>query len=110
MWFAALLLTALSFTTGAVRAAGPAPVNLGTSGNYVILSKSGITDVPASAVTGDVGTSPITGAAITGLTCTEVTGTIYTVDAAGPAPCSVMHPTRLTKAVSDMEAAYTDAA
>ena len=46
MWFAALLLTALSFTTGAVRAAGPAPVNLGTSGNYVILSKSGITDVP----------------------------------------------------------------
>ena len=91
-------------------ALGPAPVSLGTAGNFVILAKSGITNVPTSAVTGDVGTSPITGAAIAGLTCIEVIGTIYTVDAAGPAPCSVMHPTRLTTAVSDMEAAYTNAA
>ena len=109
-WSAALLLTTLSFTISTVRAAGPAPVNLGTAGNFVILSKSGITDVPTSAVTGDVGTSPITSAAIAGLTCIEVIGTIYTVDAAGPAPCSVMHPARLTTAVSDMEAAYTNAA
>jgi hypothetical protein len=50
----------------------------------------------------------ITGAAI-GLTCKEVTGIIYTVDMAGP-PCSVMAPTRLTKAVSDMQTAYTNAA
>ena len=110
MSLAVLLLAALSFTTGTVQAASPAPVSLGTAGNFVILSKSGITNVPTSVVTGDVGASPITGAAITGLTCTEVTGTIYTVDAAGPAPCSVMHPVRLTQAVSDMEAAYTDAA
>jgi hypothetical protein len=106
----ALLLTAFVAAPGASQAAGPAPVNLGTAGNFVILSKSGITNVPTSAVTGDVGTSPITGAAITGLTCTEVTGTIYTVDATGPDPCSVMHPTRLTTAVLNMEAAYTDAA
>ena len=59
-------------------------VNLGTAGNFVILSQSGITNIPTSALTGDVGTSPITGASITGLSCTEVTGTIYTVDAAGP--------------------------
>jgi hypothetical protein len=90
-------------------AAGPAPVNLGTAGNFAILSKSGITDVPASAVTGDVGTSPISGTAITGLTCAEVTGTIYTVNAAGPA-CRVVDPARLTTAVSNMETAYTDAA
>ena len=56
-----------------------------------------------------MGTSPITGAAI-GLTCPEVTGTIYTVDAAGPLPCRVTDPTRLTTAVGDMETAYTDAA
>src|ERR1035437_7965866 len=46
-------------------------VNLGVSGEFVILSKSGITDVYKSAVTGDVGTSPITGAAIK-LACDEV--------------------------------------
>jgi hypothetical protein len=98
-----------SFTTGAATAAGPAPVNLGTAGNFVILSKAGITNIPTSAITGDVGTSPITGASIAGLDCAEVTGTIYTVDAAGPA-CRVEGPDLLTTAVSDMEIAYTDAA
>lgn len=98
-----------SFTTGAATAAGPAPVLLGTAAGFAILTKAGVTDVPASAITGDVGASPITGAAI-GVTCAEVTGTIYSVDAAGPAPCSVTDPTFLTTAVSDMELAYTDAA
>lgn len=90
-------------------ALGPAPVGLGLAGKFVILSKSGITNVPTSAITGDIGTSPITGAAITGLTCGEVAGTIYTVNAAGPA-CRVIRPTRLTTAVLDMQAAYRDAA
>ena len=84
-------------------------VNLGVAGNFTILSKSGITDVYKSAVTGDIGTSPITGAAI-GLTCGEVLGTIYTVDAAGPLPCRVINASRLTTAVSNMQTAYTDAA
>ena len=86
-----------------------ATVNLGTAGNFVILSKSGITNVPTSAITGNVGTSPITGAA-NHLTCKEVTGTIYSVDAAGPAPCSVKAPARLTAAIGDMQTAYTNAA
>ncbi|MBE3101322.1 MAG: DUF3494 domain-containing protein [Firmicutes bacterium] len=84
-------------------------VNLGTAGNFVILSKTGITNVPVSAITGNIGTSPITGASITGLDCVEVTGTIYTVDATGPA-CKVTDATLLTTAVLDMEAAYTNAA
>ena len=83
-------------------------VNLGVAGNFSILSKSGITDVYKSTITGDVGTSPITGAALL-LTCAEVAGTIYTVDAAGPA-CKVTSPSMLTTAVLDMQAAYTDAA
>ena len=84
-------------------------IALGVAGNFVILSKSGITDVYPSVVTGDVGTSPITGAALL-LTCTEVTGTPYTVDAAGPLPCGVTNASRLTTAIGDMETAYTDAA
>jgi len=85
------------------------PVNLGTAGNFVILSKSGITDVPPSAIVGNIGASPITGAAIH-VTCSEVTGTIYAVDAAGPAPCAVQDSTLLGTAIGDMATAYTDAA
>jgi len=84
-------------------------VNLGVAGNFVILSKSGITDVFKSAITGNVGTSPITGASLL-LKCSEVSGTIYTVDAGGPLPCRVTNATLLTTAVRDMQTAYTDAA
>lgn len=84
-------------------------VNLGLSGEFTILSKSGITDVYKSSILGDIGTSPITGAAI-GLTCAEVVGNIYSVDAAGPLPCRITNATRLTSAVGDMQTAYTDAA
>jgi hypothetical protein len=88
---------------------GPAPVNLRSAGNFVILAQSQITNVPTSAVTGDVGLSPATGAGI-GLTCAQVTGAIYTVDAAGPLPCRVTDATRLTTAIGDKGTAYTDAA
>jgi hypothetical protein len=90
------------------RGKGPAPVTLGTAGEFVILSKSGITDVYASAVTGNVGTSPITGAALL-LSCSEVTGKVVVVDAAGPMPCAVNDATSLTAAVGNMEMAYLDA-
>lgn len=86
-----------------------AAVNLGVANSFAILSKSGVTDVYKSSVTGNVGSSPITGAAIL-LTCPEVNGSIFTVDAAGPLPCRVTNPSMLTTAVSNMEAAYTDAA
>ena len=89
--------------------AGPSTVNLGLAGDFEILSKSGITDVYPSSVTGDVGTSPITGAAIH-LVCTEVTGAVYSVNAAGPLPCRITNASRLTTAVSNMQTAYTDAA
>ncbi|MFH2119978.1 MAG: Ig-like domain-containing protein [Pseudomonadota bacterium] len=104
-----------SFTTGTTAAAGPDPVLLGTAGNFVILAKSGISTVPTSAVTGDIGVSPIDQTAITGFsetmdttntfsTSTQVTGKIYAADYAVPTPAN------LTTAVSDMETAYTDAA
>lgn len=84
-------------------------VNLGVAGNFVILSKAGITDVYKSSITGNIGTSPITGAALL-VSCAEVSGTIYTVDAAGPLPCRVTSASMLTTAISNMQTAYTDAA
>jgi hypothetical protein len=101
---------AWKFTTNPAVRTGQTPVSLGTAGTFAILTKSGITDVFASAINGDVGASPITGAAIH-LRCAEVmTGIIYSVNAAGPLPCRVTDPTLLTVAVGDMETAYTDAA
>jgi Ice-binding-like len=107
IWPSALLLVVC--TSLSARASGPPLVNLGTAGTFVILAKTGITDVYKSAVTGDVGTSPITGAALL-LTCGEVSGNVYTVNAAGPLPCAVTNPSFLTAAVGDMGFAYDDAA
>ena len=94
---------------------GPAPVVLGAAGNYVILAKSGIDTVPTSAITGNLGVSPIDSTAITGFslvmdvsnvfsTSTQVTGNVYAADYTPPTPAN------LTTAVNDMLTAYTDAA
>jgi PKD repeat protein len=106
---ALLFLVAAAIIPG-VRGAQQ-PVELGTAGDYRILAESAISDTPPSVITGDIGLSPTTGAAITGLTCPEVTGTIYTVDDTGPACGSkrVIAPVLLTRAVSDMVIAYTAA-
>ena len=108
--FVATSVAAADSTVLSATVAVPqAPVNLGAADTFAILSKSGITDVYASAINGNVGSSPITGAAI-GLVCPEVmTGTVYTVNAAGPA-CRVTDATLLTSAVSDMQNAYNDVA
>jgi hypothetical protein len=98
-----------SFTTADRPFTAQAPVSLGSAGIFAILTKTGITDVYASSVTGDVGTSPITGAALL-LRCDEVSGMVYTVNAAGPLPCRIKSPSLLTTAVGDMGFAYTDAA
>ena len=103
------LVLALAALLYAPASGTQVPVNLRSAGNFVILSKSGITDVPASAIVGNIGTSPITGAAITGIGRREVSGQVYTVDAAGPA-FRVTYPVLLTAAIHDMETAYTDAA
>jgi hypothetical protein len=93
----------------------PQTVDLGTAGNYVILTKTGISTVPESDITGDVGVSPIDGAAMTGFslvldsggqfsTSDQIDGKAYAADYAAPTP------SELTTAVSDMETAYTEAA
>lgn len=113
-----LALAGLTIAQGAFASPKPpssapvivtAPVDLGAAFHFVLLTETGITDVAPSVVVGTVGTSPITGAADL-LSCSEVTGSIYSVDAAGPAPCGKISPTRLSNAIGDMHTAYTDAA
>jgi hypothetical protein len=132
--FAADTTFTVTITTGAMSAAGiplGAPVtwmfttgstlapvmgvNLRTAGGFVILAKAGISTVPPSVITGDIGVSPAAATYITEFalmahasneyaTSSQVIGRVYASTYAEPTP------TNLTAAVSNMELAYTDAA
>lgn len=106
---AVILTAALLMPTATFAQPPQAPVALGAAEDFVVLAASLISSIPTSAITGDVGLSPAAGSEITGLTAVEVTGTIYTVDATGPAG-SVMAPALLTAAQGDLTIAYNDAA
>lgn len=106
----ALGLLGATLALAAGSAAGPTTVRLGGADSFAVLAHTAVTDVPTSSITGNVGLSPTTGAGITGLTCAEVHGRIYSVDAAGPLPCRSINPGRLTTAKSDLDTAYGDAA
>lgn len=111
------LLTAISwtFTTVATAATGPAVVNLGTAGNYVIVAKSGVSTTGLTSIVGDIGISPAAASFVTGFALTVdasntfstsamVTGKIWASNYTAPTPAA------LTTAVLDMQTAYTDAA
>ncbi|MBL0225359.1 MAG: DUF3494 domain-containing protein [Geobacteraceae bacterium] len=103
-------------TVGAVSTEAAA-VPLGTAANYAILAKSGVKTIPTSAVTGNVGLSPaaqtyLEGWALTNdptvtyATSAQVLGSgkLYAADNVGGTTAA-----DLTKAVGDMETAYTAA-
>ncbi len=92
------------------------PVNLGTTANFSTLAKTAITNVPTSDITGNIGASPVTGAAID-VTCGEITGTIYGSNAAytgsGNVSCykgTAPDNTLVGNAVLDMGIAYANTA
>jgi hypothetical protein len=91
-----------------LAAAGPDPVYLGSAGSFTILAGAAVTTTGGGIINGDVGASPITGAAIH-LTDAQVNGTIYAVDAAGPAG-AVISPALLSAAKGDLTTAFNDAA
>jgi len=116
------LLLAVNFH--GTSAAGLAPrqlndaqplVDLGTAGDFAILTKTGVTTTGVTSVDGDMGTSPIAAAAITGFSLIMdstntfsksplVTGKVKAASYTSPTPST------MTTAISDMETAYTNAA
>jgi hypothetical protein len=94
--------------TSPAMAAGPDPVDLGSTANFAILAGATVTTTGGGVINGDVGASPIAGSAIL-IPKAQVNGTIYAVDASGPAG-SVIDPVLLTAAKGDLTAAYNDAA
>jgi hypothetical protein len=104
---------AWTFTTSPLAALGPIPVQLGVAGNYAILAKAAISNVPTSAITGNLGLSPAAASYVTGFSLTnagalwtspQVIGGVFAADNDPPTASD------LTTAVANMLTAYTDAA
>lgn len=104
-----------TFETGEAAAKGPARVTLGNAGGFVILAKSNVSTTGITSVVGDIGLSPSDGSLFTGFsntmdtsgrfsTSSSVTGKMYAADYSTPAPQDV------ALAISDMQAACSDAA
>lgn len=103
---------------------GPAPVELGSvtdltaAGSYVLLAKTGITNVTGSTITGGhLGLSPAAATFITGFSLIADSTTTFSISSSVVAPSRVYAsnygdptPANLTAAVLGMQAAYTDAA
>lgn len=103
---------------------GPAPIDLGSTtdlaaaGSYVLLAKTGITNVTGSTITGGhLGLSPAAASFITGFALTADSTNAFATSASVVAPAKVYAsnyavptPTNLTTAILDMQTAYADAA
>ena len=111
----AVLLAVVFVTPLYAGSLSQSEVNLGTAGNYVILTKTGISATGVTKITGDIGVSPIQATAITGFglvmdtsgtfsTSALITGRAYASDYTDPTP------SKMTTAIGDMETAYTNAA
>jgi hypothetical protein len=103
---------------------GPAPVQLGSTtdlaavASYVLLAKTGITNVTGSSITGgNLGLSPAAASFITGFAMNADSTNVFSTSVAVVAPgkiyasnYAVPTPSNLTTAILAMQTAYTDAA
>jgi hypothetical protein len=110
-----MLVIAFILPATVVSQSSPTPVNLGTAGDFVILTKAGITAQAGDLIIGNIGVSPIASTAMTGFglimdpsntfsTSSLVNGKIYAADYTSPTPA------KMTAAISDMKTAYNNAA
>jgi len=107
-------LTSAILGATAAHAAGPAAVNLGGAEALIILAKTGIIDLSASSIDGNIGISPGTDSFISGFdqildqsgsfaTSLKVAGQVFAANYQPPTPAN------LSTAVGDMQGAYLDA-
>lgn len=103
---------------------GPAPVDIGSTadvasaGSYILLAKTGITNVTGSSITGgNLGVSPAAASFITGFGMTADPSNQFSTSPSVVAPGKIYAsnytsptPSNLTTAVLAMQTAYTDAA
>lgn len=97
-----------------IAGVGPGQIDLGTAGDFSILTKSGISTTGVTSVGGNIGVSPASSTAITGFGLIMdasgqfshtpiVTGSVFASDYSAPTPA------KMTTAVNDMQTAFTTA-
>jgi len=102
-----LVLAASVSMGGGTASAAITPLGLGTATDFAIRADDTVTNVPTSAITGDVGLSPASGTFYTDATfCDQVTGTIYSVDITATIPCEVVDPGLMTTVQNDALTAF----
>jgi len=115
-WTLALVLIAAGVFSWAHLNRAATTVGLGAADNFAILAGSAITNVGTTTVVGNVGLDPLGGTFITGLTCADMTGTIYDNDAGytggggGSTACLSTNPGLLITAKSNLVTAYDNVA
>ncbi|MEX2347896.1 MAG: ice-binding family protein [Balneolaceae bacterium] len=98
-----------------IQTENQATIDLRSAADFVILAGAEISNIPTSAITGNIGLSPAAGSMITGFsmvyttgdeyaTSAQVTGNIYASDYGDPTPSN------MTTAKGDLTTAYNDAA
>jgi hypothetical protein len=124
-WASLMMLAAVmagcgssSSSSDPISGAGSA-VDLVSADGFAILSKAGIVNTDGTAITGNIGTSPITSQTMSTILCSEITpGIIYGIDA-GYDPVGAIKTcfkgsgsdiTLTENAIADMETAYTQTA
>jgi hypothetical protein len=109
-----IFLLSAAALANAANGSAESAIDLGSAEDFVILAKTGISTVPASSISGNIGVSPIAATAITGFnlkmdsggefsTSTQFTGKAYAPEYSADVK------TALTTAVGDMKTAYDDA-
>ncbi|KDR71847.1 hypothetical protein GALMADRAFT_782462 [Galerina marginata CBS 339.88] len=110
----AAVATSILCIVNNVLALSPAPVNLRTAGNFAVLAETGVSTVPPSSITGNIGLSPTSATGLTGFsqildstgtfsTSTQVVGKLFAASYTSPTP------SQLTTALSDLTTAFNDA-
>lgn len=107
MRIVALLLVLTSFLKLASSVQAATSPSLGQADSFVVLAGEAVTNVPTSVISGDIGLSPAAGTFYdAGVTTAQVSGTIYAVDASGPAGAAGNNPTLVNQAKTDWTSAY----
>ena len=99
-------------STGKPQLAAAVAANLSSADSFAILADTAITNTGPSVITGDVGLGPTSGgASITGLNdTTQVSGTIYAMNSAGPAGLTGSNPDLIDAAKTALVTAYDNVA
>jgi len=98
----------------AAQANGPGIVDLKSAADFTVLSKTGISTIGVTSITGNIGVSPAKATALTGFSLimdatNQFATSLYVIGKVYASDYTLAPPSKMTTAVSDMESAFTAA-